>query len=458
MSNNQTYKPFTGNLLDHRNHSGEDMREVDFLAYKKDKNLSEFNFSKANLSGVNLNTFNLDKANLSAAILQEIKLSSASLVNAILSGADLKGANLSGADLSGADLSHANLEGADLSSANLSGADLSSTSLVGANMNNATLIKADLSSAHPADLSNAYLIKANLTESILSGANLTGAKLIEATLKYANLSRAVLRKADLSNADLTKANLSEVDLTAAILQETQLEEAILNKIIMNEETQIEGIKLSRDALGEINLEDAKAFTEIIIDKKAMNSKEAINASKAAKTFLSNIQWVFDALSVRVNQYYDNVLEQSKNSFKIALIFAVVGTSLFLVTFSLFIIFSLLSERIEYSSVIAAIGAIGGTLIEVISGIAFVLYARTSNQLKSFHISLNRTQQFLLANSICENLDGREKQLARANLIDKLVETPIYAVQEGQKVIPDENSKIFNNAKFGKPADNKNRAL
>jgi len=43
----------------------------------------------------------------------------------------------------------------------------------------------------------------------------------------------------------------------------------------------------------------------------------------------------------------------------------------------------------------------GAVVEVIAGINFVLYGRTTAQLADFHHRLDRTQRFLLANSICE---------------------------------------------------------
>ncbi|MDQ3180070.1 MAG: hypothetical protein M3Q33_06075 [Acidobacteriota bacterium] len=60
--------------------------------------------------------------------------------------------------------------------------------------------------------------------------------------------------------------------------------------------------------------------------------------------------------------------------------------------------------------------ISGALIEVIAAINFYLYAKTSSQLATFHTRLGTTQRFLLANSMCESLEGEFKQKARYDLI------------------------------------------
>jgi len=66
--------------------------------------------------------------------------------------------------------------------------------------------------------------------------------------------------------------------------------------------------------------------------------------------------------------------------------------------------------------LANISLISGALIEVISAINFYLYGKTSAQLASFHTRLDITQRFLLANSMCESLEGEFKQRARYELI------------------------------------------
>jgi hypothetical protein len=55
-------------------------------------------------------------------------------------------------------------------------------------------------------------------------------------------------------------------------------------------------------------------------------------------------------------------------------------------------------------------------VEVIAGINLYLYNKTTAQLAEFHQRLERTQRFLLANSIAESLENEQKQETRASLV------------------------------------------
>jgi hypothetical protein len=107
-------------------------------------------------------------------------------------------------------------------------------------------------------------------------------------------------------------------------------------------------------------------------------------------------------------YYNAVLTQANLSFRWALVAAGIGLVLFLAA----IVF-LLTTQIES---IGIISVVGGGIVEVIAGINFMLYGKTTDQLADFHERLDQTQRFLLANSICESLEGNAKQQARAELI------------------------------------------
>ena len=102
------------------------------------------------------------------------------------------------------------------------------------------------------------------------------------------------------------------------------------------------------------------------------------------------------------------------SFRWAIIAAVVGLAFFLGA----ILFLLNSQNQS----IATISIVGGTLVEVISGINFFLYGKTTTQLAYFHQKLDQTQRFLLANSICESLKGDEKEKSRSRLVTIIATT------------------------------------
>lgn len=110
-------------------------------------------------------------------------------------------------------------------------------------------------------------------------------------------------------------------------------------------------------------------------------------------------------------YHSLVQEQAKKSFNWALVAALLSLLFFISAVSFILIF-----RLEDA---ATVSVISGGLIEVISAINFYIYGKTSSQLAEFQSRLDSTQRFLLANSICEGLDGEIKQQTRAKLVDAI---------------------------------------
>jgi len=133
--------------------------------------------------------------------------------------------------------------------------------------------------------------------------------------------------------------------------------------------------------------------------------------RLSKADPANVQQIAASQIELLSNYHQEVLDQAKKSFFWALIAAGAGFFFFLFTL-IFILYLGESNRIE----IAVVSTIGGTLIEVISAINFYLYGRAASQMADFQERLDRTQRFLLANSICEGLDQETKQVSRSELI------------------------------------------
>jgi len=128
-------------------------------------------------------------------------------------------------------------------------------------------------------------------------------------------------------------------------------------------------------------------------------------------------------------YYDLALGQAKQSFRWALIAAGVGLIFFLGA----IAFLLITQ----SQSIAIVNVVCGVIIEGISGLNFYLYGQTTKQLAYYHRQLDQTQRFLLANSICEALEGESRQKARSDLITLIitfgvVQAPIFTSEEQRR--------------------------
>jgi TRADD-N domain-containing protein len=139
----------------------------------------------------------------------------------------------------------------------------------------------------------------------------------------------------------------------------------------------------------------------------------VYAEQLAKTKPANILEVAGTQTELLTGYYRTVLAQARESFRWALIAAGVGLLFFLGAVAFVLIVNLQS--------VATVSITSGALIEVISGINFYLYGRTTTQLATFHRRLDQTQRFLLANSVCESLEGEERQKARVSLVHTIAD-------------------------------------
>ena len=128
-------------------------------------------------------------------------------------------------------------------------------------------------------------------------------------------------------------------------------------------------------------------------------------SKADK---ADVQEIAASQIELLTTYHTVVLEQAQRSFRWALIAAGVGLGFFLAAVG-FLVYQQLAN-------VAVVSLVSGALVEVVSGINFYLYGKTSAQLAEFQSRLDATQRFLLANSICESLQGETKQQARWELV------------------------------------------
>lgn len=149
----------------------------------------------------------------------------------------------------------------------------------------------------------------------------------------------------------------------------------------------------------------------------LNIEQAQRAeiAKVAEANPADIQKIASTQMEIINSYYRSVLQQAQQSFQWALIAAAIGLAFLLAAIS----FSLLHQPTSVS----IISLISGVIVDFISGANFYLYAQTSRQLTAFHSHLKETQRFLLANSVCENLEGELKQATRAELVRIIANMP-----------------------------------
>ena len=107
-------------------------------------------------------------------------------------------------------------------------------------------------------------------------------------------------------------------------------------------------------------------------------------------------------------YYEGVLSQASKSFTLALFASILGL--------LLLLGSILFVVLGGNASLATISVVSGALVETIAGLNFYLQGRTSAQLSTFHLRLDRIQRFLLANSLLERLHDEQAQKTRADLV------------------------------------------
>jgi hypothetical protein len=116
------------------------------------------------------------------------------------------------------------------------------------------------------------------------------------------------------------------------------------------------------------------------------------------------------------RYYSDVLNQAEQSFRFALIAELIGV--------IFFISAVAFKMVGGQDVKFSVGLVAGTLVQVISGTCFYLYAKASSQFSTFHICLDRSNRFVLANPLCEKLDNPAKDETRAHLVHIISEATL----------------------------------
>jgi len=135
-----------------------------------------------------------------------------------------------------------------------------------------------------------------------------------------------------------------------------------------------------------------------------------------------------ASQVAINEmYYKTSLQHAQQLFRWALITAGAG----LIFFLLAVAFQVLQKPVNGSWISLASGGV----LAILSMLIFSLYGWVFNQSRTFHESLDRTQQYLLANSICENLKGDVKQATQIELIRAMMHSLALQEEKTKKTTP-----------------------
>lgn len=130
--------------------------------------------------------------------------------------------------------------------------------------------------------------------------------------------------------------------------------------------------------------------------------------RLSKADRADVQAIAASQIELLSTYHTVVLDQARRSFRWALTATGIGLGFFLAAVG-FLLFGELQS-------VAVVSVMSAVLVEVIAGLNFYLYGKTTVQLADFQTRLDSTQRFLLANSICESLEGDAKHKARRELI------------------------------------------
>jgi hypothetical protein len=152
-----------------------------------------------------------------------------------------------------------------------------------------------------------------------------------------------------------------------------------------------------------------------LSAEVTGSKTAFMLSKfltdLANTKRDDVQSIAASQIALLVGYHEIVMSQSRKSFFWALIGAATGLGFFVAASG----YALWTGN----TVTAAIPVIAGAIFEVVSGIMFNLYGKTTSQLGDFHGRLETLQRYLLANSICESLQGEARDSTRSDLVREI---------------------------------------
>lgn len=150
--------------------------------------------------------------------------------------------------------------------------------------------------------------------------------------------------------------------------------------------------------------------------RAFNTLSSADPSDVQKIAASQIEML--------RGFYTEVIDQSKQSFRLALHGSLLGLCFFIVAIAVLLL------QAPQSSEVAVISALAGGIVQVFSGMLFAMFRSARQQLSRYHERLDLTQRYLLANSICASMPDPTQTEVRAELVRTIANcTPEAAVAE-----------------------------
>jgi hypothetical protein len=147
------------------------------------------------------------------------------------------------------------------------------------------------------------------------------------------------------------------------------------------------------------------------------------------------------------QYYEDVGSQANEAFNSARQIALLGFIIFALSIGYVVSMDLVSrfktnwqpKVLEQGTTLAetgmsvgSLGLVAGGIVEVLAGVQFVLYGKTTKQFAAFHICLERTHRYLLAYKIAEKI-GTAKDETLQKIVCIMANAPMITQQDMDSV-------------------------
>ena len=120
----------------------------------------------------------------------------------------------------------------------------------------------------------------------------------------------------------------------------------------------------------------------------------------------------------LQEYYENALEQTKTSFRWAIISTMIGFGCLVATV-VYLLITTVSTDTGTPDLVGILTGVSSVLSQFIGGVQFLLYDRAGKRLAQSQLQLHQVQRFQLANSVCESLEGKAQHKARADLVKSI---------------------------------------
>jgi len=159
----------------------------------------------------------------------------------------------------------------------------------------------------------------------------------------------------------------------------------------------------------------KLTTAAVLDNIEQKCREL------ATTSPENTQKIAGDLLSMGKAYYSDACMRAQQSFRVALVAAGVGVVFFMGASGLF-----MAEKTNQ----ATYAAVGGGIIEMLAAVVFAFHYKAVRQFGYFHVCLERMTRFMVANSVCTNIEcGTKRDETRAMLVKAMLDAPMLPIFE-----------------------------